>query len=129
MIGIQIFNVPVVSHILSQPFLNLSLVDLFDNVSFTYSSHGGFTSWLDHVAVSTSFSCVVTSVHSILDGQNLSDHNPLAFSLHLPAVVVDCPRTVYKPSSISWSKATSKDIYQYQSIVAQLLVGFRENAV
>ena len=49
--------------------LNLSLVDLLsDNVSFTYSSHGGFTSWLDHVAVSTSFSSVVTSVHSILDG-------------------------------------------------------------
>ena len=104
--------------------LNLSLVDLLsDNVSFTYSSHGGFTSWLDHVAVSTSFSSVVTSVHSILDGRNLSDHNPLTFSLNLPAIVVDCPRTVYKPTSISWSKAASKEIYQYQSIVAQSLVG------
>ena len=104
--------------------LNLSLIDLLsDNVSFTYSSRGGFTSWLDNVAVSTSFSAVVTSVRLILDGQNLSDHNPLAFSLNLPAIVVDCPRTVYKPTSISWSKPTSKDIYQYQSIVAQSLVG------
>ena len=62
-------------------------------------------------------------MHSILDGRNLSDHNPLAFSLNLPAIVVDCPRTVYKPTSISWSKAASKEIYQYQSIVAQSLVG------
>ena len=65
---------------------------------------------------------MVTSVHSILDGRNLSDHNPLAFSLNLSAIIVDCPCTVYKPTSISWSKATSKDICQYQSIVAHSLV-------
>ena len=103
--------------------LNQSLVDpISDNVSFTYSSHGGFISWLDHVAISTSFSSVVTSVRSILDGRNLSDHNPLAFSLNLSAIVVDCSCRVYKPTSISWSKATSKDICQCQSIVAHSLV-------
>ena len=36
---------------------------------------------------------------------------------------MDCPCTVYKPTSICWSKAASKEIYQYQSIVAQSLVG------
>ena len=56
--------------------LNLSLVDLnfSDDVRFTYISHDGFKSWLDHVAVSTP---MAGSAHSILDGRNLSDHYPL----------------------------------------------------
>ena len=65
--------------------LDLSLVDLSysDDVQFTYLGHDWSKSWLDHVAVSTPFRSVVSSVHTLLDGRNLSDHSPLAFSLNL----------------------------------------------
>ena len=70
--------------------LNLSLADLnfSDDVRFTYVSHDGSKSWLDHVAVSTPFLPMVSSVQSIMDGRNLSDHNPLAFSLDLSSSAV-----------------------------------------
>ena len=73
--------------------LDLSLVDLSqsDDVQFTYLGHDGSKSWLDHVAVSTPFHSVVSSVHMLLDVRNLSDHNPLAISLNLSVVTVDCP--------------------------------------
>ena len=69
--------------------LNLSLIDLCfpDSVGFTYLGHDGSKSWLDHIAVSNCFCSSVVSVHSIRDGRNLSDHNPLAFSLDLSTPV------------------------------------------
>ena len=99
--------------------LNLSFVDLnfSDDVQFTYLSHDGSQSWLDHVAVSTPCVSMVNSVHSILDGRNLSDHNPLAFILDLSVVSVVCPPAVAKPSCPAWFKATPENIGQYQSSV------------
>ena len=104
--------------------LNLSLVDLnySDDVRFTYMSHDGSKSWLDHVAVSTPFCSLVGSARSILDGRNLSDHNLLAFSLDLSVVTVNCPpATTFKRASCAWFKATPDNIDQYQSAILQSL--------
>ena len=103
--------------------LNLSLADLsFSNdIGFTYLGHDGSQSWLDHVAVSTPFLSLVNSVHSIRDGRNLSDHNPLAFSLDLSCVTVSGPCAAPKPTSCAWYKATQEHISQYQNAVLQSL--------
>ena len=103
--------------------LNLSLVDLNfpDNVGFTYMGHDGSKSWIDHVAVSAGFCSNVVSVHSLRDGRNLSDHNPLAFSLTIPAPVVPTPRDIQKGPSVQWHMATSDDIHHYQQAVQQSL--------
>ncbi len=73
--------------------LNLSLADLHfsDDVRFTYYWAMMGPS-LDRVAVTTPFLSTVTSVHSILEGRNISDHNPLncAFSLDLSSTTVSC---------------------------------------
>ena len=104
--------------------LNLSLVDLSfsDDVQFTYLGHDGSKSWLDHVAVSTPFRSMVNSVHSILDGRNLSDHSPLAFSLDFSVFTVDCPPAAFKLNSCAWFKATPENISQYQAAVLQSLI-------
>ena len=103
--------------------LNLSFVDLnfSDDVQFTYLGHDGSKSWLDHVAVSTPCVSLVTSVHSIMDGRNLSDHNPLVLSLDLSVVSVVCPPVAFKTTCPAWFKATPEIIGQYQSSVLQSL--------
>ncbi len=99
--------------------LNLSLVDLNfpGEVRFTYMGHDGSKSWIDHIAVSTGFCSTVSSVHSLLDGRNLSDHNPLAFSLALPVPMVPSPQAIHKGPSVQWHFASSDDIHQYQQAV------------
>jgi len=52
---------------------------------------------------------MVSSVHSIQDGRNLSDHNPLAILLDVSEIVVDCPPVPQNSSSVAWSKATPED--------------------
>ncbi len=88
--------------------LNLSLVDLNfrDDVGFTYLGHDGSKSWLDHVAVSDCFRSSVASVHSILDGRNLSDHNPLVFSLDLSSRSSRYSRG----QIVNWHLATSNNV-------------------
>ena len=77
-------------------------------VGFTYLSHEGTKSWLDHVANFTSV-CTLISVHSIQDGRNLSNHNPLAFLFDFSEITVDCPLVPQSSSSVAWSKATPED--------------------
>ena len=102
---------------------NFTLVDLNfpDDVGFTYLGHDDSKSWLDHVAVSNHFLSSVVSVHSMLDGRNLSDHNPLAFSLDLSSVAVHCPPAVHPGPSVKWHLATSDNICNYQVAVQCLL--------
>lgn len=103
--------------------LNLSLVDLHfaDNIGFTYLSHDGSKSWIDHVAVSTSFSSAITPVYTITDGRNLSDHNPLGFSVNLCTTAVPCPPVIPKRASVVWSKASPDDISRYRDFVSSSL--------
>ena len=102
----------------------MSLIDLCfpDSVGFTYLGHDGSKSWLDHIAVSNCFCSSVVSVHSIRDGRNLSDHNPLAFSLDLFAPVAPCTTSTPDGPSVRWHLATSDDICRYQQAVQCSLV-------
>ena len=84
--------------------------------------HNGSKSWLDHVAVSSRFLTLITNVHTINDGRNLSDHNPLVFCMDSCTVVDYGPSTVTEPSVRAWYKANSDHINKYQSIVEQSLV-------
>ena len=104
--------------------LNLSLVDLCfpDSVGFTYLGHDGSKSWLDHIAVSNCFCSSVVSVHSIRGGKNLSDHNPLAFSLDLSTPVAPCTTSTPDCPSVRCHLATSEDICRYQQAVQCSLV-------
>ena len=86
-----------------------------DKVGFTYLSHDGTKSWLDHIAVSTSVCSTISSVHSIQDGTNLSDHNPLTFLSDFSEIIVDCPPAPQCSSSVVWSKATPEDFCRYQN--------------
>ena len=104
--------------------LNLSLIDLCfpDSVGFTYLGHDGSKSWLDHIAVSNCFCSSVVSVHSIRGGKNLSDHNPLAFSLDLSTPVAPCTTSTPDCPSVRCHLATSEDICRYQQAVQCSLV-------
>ena len=105
--------------------LNLSFADLncADEVGFTYMGHNGSKSWLDHVAVSSCFLPLITNVHTINDGRNLSDHNPLVFCMDSSCTVVEYrPSTVTELTARAWCKANSDHINKYQSVVQHSLV-------
>ena len=104
--------------------LDLSLADLnyANEVSFTYMGHNGSKSWIDHVAVSSCFLPLVSNVHAIKDGRNLSDHNPLVFYLDLPCTVADhTSSTVLEPTTRAWYRATIDHIDKYQTTVEHML--------
>ena len=89
---------------------------------FTYLGHNGSKSWIDHAAVSSCFLPLVSNVHAIRDGRNLSDHNPLVFYLDLPCTVADyTSSTVTEPTMRAWYRATSDHIDKYQTTVEHLL--------
>ena len=105
--------------------LNLSFADLryADDVRFTYMSHNGSKSWLDHVAVSNCILLLISNVHTISDGRNLSDHNPLVFCLDPPCTAGDyrfftATETI---TTRAWYKANNHHISMFQNIVGHAL--------
>ena len=79
----------IVQSFLSELNLSFAVLRYADDVRFTYMSHNGSKSWLDHVAVSNCILPLISNVHTISDGRNLSDHNPLVFCLDSPCTAGD----------------------------------------
>ena len=111
----------IVLSFLSDLDMSFADLDYRDDVSFTYIGHDGNKSWLDHVAVTNHFRFSISSVHTIKDGRNLSDHNPLAFFIDLSSVSVTSPPSGNNGPLINWRLATPESICDYQGTVQQLL--------
>ena len=126
MIGTLTFLDPVVSltrsylffMILIFPLLILAILMMSN--SPTWATMGPSLGWI-MLLCPLLFRSVVSSVHTLLNGRNLSDHNPLAFSLNLSVITVDCPPAAFELNSCAWFKATPENICQYQSEVLQSL--------
>ena len=98
-----------------------------ESVNFTYERDDGLVrSWIDHIMCpqSLSLSSLVTDVHTLKFGTNLSDHLPLLFLLyiHCFSVPLSLPSATPKPAlRIDWSKATPANIMKYGYMISERL--------
>ena len=96
-----------------------------ESVIFTYERDDGLVrSWIDHIMCSQSLSSLVTDVHTLKHGTNLSDHLPLLFLLHIncSSVPISLPSAAPKPAvRVDLSKATQANIMKYRDMISARL--------
>ena len=95
------------------------------NNDFTYSSSTGNKSYIDHVLYHSSKSHLFSELKVFVDGENLSDHNPISFLMD-----ANVPMKEFKDiedeknvrcSVVDWSKATETHLNHYKYILDLLL--------
>ena len=96
--------------------------------SFTFESAMGNRSYIDHFLLSSNFVDRVSKCSIVIDGSNLSDHNPL--NINLKCDDVDLTDDSHKSSNdsnnlsgfrVDWSKASEDNIEHYKFILDSLL--------
>ena len=93
-----------------------------ESVNFTYERDDGLVrSWIDHIMCSQS---LVTVIHTLKYGTNLSDHLLLLFLLHIhcSSVPISLPSATPTPAlRLDWSKAIPANILKYQEMISERL--------
>jgi hypothetical protein len=90
-------------------------------IDYTYQFDLGRFSVLDHfITSSTLFDIAVLSASVWHDGDNLSDHHPIFFSLDIDIPMLRSADKIYR-EKISWQKANDDNLSYYKQTLSELL--------
>ena len=98
------------------------LLHLNCSIHFTYCSRvfPFSTSVIDHFFVSDLVASEISSLHSIHDGDNLSDHSPIALHLNIGCQFQHISPRVHLPKP-AWHRASAENLGEYKHVLAVLL--------
>ena len=109
-------------------FLNdyslLSSDNIFNNVSYTYESYNGTKSILDYFIFSENCLNEISNFSCLYDGNNLSDHFPISFSLTNDKSInylMEGEREEENFNSFDWKKASEEELSNYKYVLNELL--------
>ena len=92
------------------------------NVHYTFCSRSSpvSKSVIDHFFVSDTIASVISSVHSVHDGDNLSDHVPVVLRLNIGCQFQLSDSRVYTPKH-AWHRASDENLAEYKRVMTVLL--------
>ena len=94
----------------------------YPDISFTYERDSGrVTSWLDHILTFRHHSDSITNIKGIHSPDNLSDHIPLSFDIHI-RFSMQIPVTMKSShSTVAWDRVSSDEVQRYRSYILDSL--------
>ena len=93
-----------------------------DDNDYTFEASNGTRSMIDHVFVNDSSLHKISNYSILIDGFNLSDHNPVHIALNSKKdPLVDDQRSNSNDQCVNWSKAEDIDIQNYKNTLDMLL--------